>query len=163
MTATDVRRRYGDLKATGLASWVRSASDERLAAVMRSPLRRLLLGAIVRTIAQRAQPGAGVTATVDFQIGGGRDGASDRYRVTLAGGRGRVSRRGAGPPALSLELEPVAFLRLAGGTAGIVRLWLTGRLRLRGDLALALTLPAALRLPAVQAPARRRRVGSRRP
>ncbi len=162
MNVTDARRRYGDVKAQWLTIWVRSASDDRLAAVMRSPLRRLLVGAIVRTIAQRAQPGAGVNATVEFRVRGRRGGGSDRYRVTLAGGRGRASRRGHRPPALTLELEPVAFLRLTGGTAGILRLLIAGTLRLRGDLALALVLPAALRLPTVQPPSPRRRVGSRR-
>jgi len=107
----------------------------------------VLLWQIVRTIAQRAQPDARVEAVVEFRITGRRDGAIDRYQITLSNGRARAS-RGTGPaPALTLELEPVAFLRLVGGTASPQRLLIAGKLKLRGDLILALALPTALRIP----------------
>jgi hypothetical protein len=48
---------------------------------------------------------------------------------------------------LTLELEPVAFLGLVGGTARAERLLIVGKLKLRGDLLLALALPTALRIP----------------
>lgn len=114
---------------------------------MGSRVRGVLLWQIFRTIGQRAQPGSRLDAVVEFRITGRRDGGIDRYRVTLSDGRGRSSRRGKRSPALTLELEPVAFLRLVGGTASPQRLLIAGKLKLRGDLILALVLPAALRLP----------------
>jgi putative sterol carrier protein len=84
---------------------------------------------------------------VEFRITGRRDGRINRYQITLNNGRGRAS-RGAGPaPTLTLELEPVAFLRLVGGTASPQRLLIAGKLKLHGDLILALALPTALRIP----------------
>ncbi len=68
-------------------------------------------------------------------------------QLTLTDGRCRRSRRGARRPTLTLELEPVAFLRLVGGAASASRLLIAGKLKLRGDLMVALALPAALRLP----------------
>jgi len=107
----------------------------------------VLVWQIFRTIAQRAQPDARVEAVVEFRITGRRDGAINRYQITLVNGRARAS-RGTGPaPALTLELEPVAFLRLVGGTASPQRLLIAGKLKLRGDLILALALPTALRIP----------------
>jgi SCP-2 sterol transfer family len=47
----------------------------------------------------------------------------------------------------ALELEAVAFLRLVGGTASAERLLIAGKLKVRGDLLLALALPTALRVP----------------
>lgn len=41
----------------------------------------------------------------------------------------------------------MAFLSLVGGTASPQRLLIGGKLKLRGDLLLALALPSALRLP----------------
>jgi hypothetical protein len=102
---------------------------------------------IFRTIRQRAQPDRRLNAIVEFRITGRRDGGIDRYRLTLAEGRCRRSRRRGRRPALTLELEPVAFLRLVGGTASPQRLLIAGKLKLRGDLMLALALPAALRIP----------------
>jgi hypothetical protein len=142
------RRWLADRKAEALAWWVSRASDERLESVMRSPLRGVLLWQIFRTMRQRAQPNKRVNAVVEFRITGRRDGAIDCYQFTLADGRGVTSKRGGRRPALTLELESVAFLRLAGGTASPPRLLLAGKLKLHGDLMLALALPTALRLPA---------------
>jgi hypothetical protein len=138
---------FADLKAEAFAWWVRRAADERLQRVIRSRLRGVLLWLIFRTIRQRAQPDPRVNAVVEFGITGGRDGAIDCYRLALTGGRGRRSGRSGQEPALTLELEPVGFLRLAGGTASPQRLLMTRKLKLRGDLILALALPTALRLP----------------
>jgi hypothetical protein len=142
-------RKYGcaDLKAEALACWVRRTSDQRLQSVIRSRVRGVLLWLIFRTIRQRAQPDTRVNAVVEFRITGRRDGGVDRYRLALAGGRAAKSRLPGQEPALTLELEPVAFLRLAGGTASPQRLLIARTLKLHGDLMLALAMPTALRLP----------------
>lgn len=114
---------------------------------MRSRFRGALLWQIFRTIRQRAQPDRRLDAVVEFRITGRRDGGVDRYQLTLADGRCRKSRRDEPSPALTLELEPAAFLRLVGGTASAQRLLIAGKLKLRGDLTVAMALPAALRLP----------------
>src|ERR1035438_4795929 len=142
-----VRRWFPDLKAEALAWWVRTASDRRLQSVMRSRLRGVLLWQIFRTIGQRAQPDPRVSAVGEFRITRLRGGGIDRYQLTLIDGRCRRSRPGGHKPALTLELEPVAFLRLVAGTASPERLLIAGKLKLRGDLVLALALPTALRLP----------------
>ena len=125
---------------------------------MRGRIRGVLLWQIVRTIGQRARPDARVDAVVEFRITGRRDGGIDRYQVTLTDGRGSTSRRGKRKPELTLELAPVAFLRLVGGAASPQRLLIAGKLKFRGDLLLALVLPTALRLPRrrPQAPQRKR-------
>ena len=138
------KRWFADLKAEALGWWVRRTSDERLQAVIGSRLGGVLLWLIFRTIRQRAQPDSRVNAVVEFRITGRRDGGVDRYRLALAGGR---ARRSSNRPAVTLELEPVAFLRLAGGTASPQRLLIARKLKLHGDLMLALALPTALRLP----------------
>ncbi len=141
------KRWFADLKAEALAWWVRTASDRRLRSVMRSPVRGVLLWQIFRTIGQRAQPDTRINAVVEFRIAGRRDGGTDRYQLTLSDGRCTTSRRGGHRPAVTLELEPVAFLRLVGGTASALRLLIAGTLKLRGDIMFALTLPTTLRLP----------------
>ena len=124
---------------------------------MRSRLRGVLLWQIFRTIRQRAQPDPRVNAVVEFRIAGRRDGSIDRYQLTLIDGRCKTSRRDGGRAALTLELEPVAFLRLVGGATSAARLLSTRQLTLRGDLRLALALPTALRIPSHHAQARSHR------
>jgi len=141
------RRWFAELKAQALAWWVRTASERTLQAVGRSRLRGVLIWQIFRTIDQRAQPPIRLNAVVEFRITGRRDGGIDTYQLTLVNGRCRTRRRGRRRPALTLELEPVAFLRLVGGTASPQRLLISGKLKPKGDLILALALPTALRLP----------------
>jgi predicted lipid carrier protein YhbT len=140
------QRRFADLKAEALARWVSAASDQRLQWVMYSRVRGVLLWQIFRTISQRAKPDARLDAVVEFRITGRRDGGIDRYQLIFAGGRCRMSRSWR-EPALTLEFEPVAFLRLVGGVHSPQRLLLTRKLKLRGDVMLALALSGALRLP----------------
>ena len=146
MKSVQRRRRtrwLADLKAQALAWWVTRSSERRLRSVMRGRLRGVVLWQIFRTIRQRAQPDTRVDAVVEFRITGRRDGGIDRYQLALIDGRGRRPRRDARRPALTLELEPVAFLRLVGGTASAERLLIAGKLKLRGDLLLALALPSS--------------------
>jgi hypothetical protein len=141
------RHWFADLKAEALAWWVGAASERALRSVMGGRLRRVLLWQIFRTIGQRAQPDGHADSVVEFRITGRRDGDVDRYRLTFHDARCRPSRGGEGRPALTLELEGVAFLRLAGGTTSAERLLMTRKLKLRGDLLLARALPATLRPP----------------
>jgi hypothetical protein len=146
------RRWFADLKAEALAWWVRRTSDQRLRSLTGSRLRGVLLRQIFRTIGRRAQPNPRLNAVVEFRISGRRDGGFDRYQLALADGRCTTSRHGGHRPALTLELEPVAFLRLVGGTVSAQRLLIAGKLKLCGDLMVALALPAALRLPGRRRP-----------
>jgi hypothetical protein len=152
MVMKTVKRRprkhwFADLKAEALTCWVKRTSDQRLLSVIRSPVRGVLLWLIFRTIRQRAQPDTRVNAVIKFRITGRRDGGVDCYRLALTGGRASKSGLAGQEPALTLELEPVALLQLAGGTASPQRLLIARKLKLHGDLMLALALPTALRLP----------------
>jgi hypothetical protein len=114
---------------------------------MRSRFRGVLLWQIFRTIRQRAQPDERLQAVVEFRITGRLDLGADKYQLELAHGRCRRSRHESPKPALTLELDGIAFLHLVGDTVSPQRLLITGKLKPHGDLLLALALPTALRLP----------------
>jgi hypothetical protein len=111
------------------ARWVRRASDERLGSVMRSPLRGILLWQAFRTICQRfdRSRAARVDAVVEFRIRGRRPGRPDRFQVAVAGGSCTIRRRREPPPTVTLDIEPVPFLRLVAGAVGAPSLLLAGR------------------------------------
>ncbi len=116
---------------------------------MRSPLRPVLVSQIFRTMHRRFDPerAAGIDAVVEFRVRGERGERVDRRQVVIADGRCTMSARSARTPTLTLELGPVAFLELVSGTAGAWRLVIARRLTVRGDLVLALRLPAVLGVP----------------
>jgi hypothetical protein len=131
------------------ARWVRRGSDERLGSVMRSPLRGILLWQIFRTIRQRfdRDRAARVEAVVEFRIGGRRSRLVARYQVAVAGGSCTTTRRGNRTPTVTLNIEPVPFLRLVAGAASAPSLLLSGKLSVSGDLLLAARLPRLLNIP----------------
>jgi hypothetical protein len=139
-----------DWKAEVFARWVRGASDERLASVMRSPLRRILLWRVFRTMCQRVDRARAprADAVVEFRIRG----RCGRYQVVLATGGWTARRRGLRTPTVTLDLEPVSFLRLVAGPAGAPTLLLGGKLRVTGNLLLAARLPRLLNIPTAPAP-----------
>ena len=143
------RRPLADRKAQWLARWVAQTSDERLARTMSGPLRRVLIWQIFRTMRQRFDPdrAAGVDAVVEFRVRGGRRGRMDCRQVVIVNRRCAIPLRPTHTPTLTLELEPVAFLQLVGGTVGAWRLVLAGTLQVRGDLVLAMRLPRVLDIP----------------
>jgi len=143
------RHRLADRKAELLARWVKAATDERLEAVMRGLHRRVLLWQIFRTMRQRVDPdrGWGGDAVVEFRIRRHRADGVDRYQLVIAEGRCTTTRSAKRTPTLTLEMQPVVFLRLVGGAASAPALILTRKLRVSGDLLLAARLPTLLKIP----------------
>jgi putative sterol carrier protein len=69
------------------------------------------------------------------------------YHVAVAGGGCTIRRRGERPPTVTLDIEPVPFLRLVAGAVGAPSLLLSGKMRVTGDLLLAARLPRLLNVP----------------
>jgi hypothetical protein len=132
-----------------LARWVAGAADERLEAVMRGPLRVVLLWQIFATMRQRFDPGRAprLHAVVEFRIRRPGRETVDRYQVTVTDERCTITIRGNQPAAVALEMGSAAFLRLVGGAAAAPGLLLKGKLKVRGDLFLATRLPRLLNIP----------------
>ena len=116
---------------------------------MRGLHRRVLLWQIFRTMRQRVDPdrGWGGDAVVEFRIRRHRADGVDRYQLAVADGRCTTTRSAKRTPTLTLEMQPVVFLRLVGGAASAPALILTRRLRISGDLVLAARLPTLLKTP----------------
>jgi len=128
---------------------VGEASDERLARLMRGPLRRPVLKRVFRAMEERydRERADGVEAMVDFEIGGRRDGGHDHYRLMLEDGSCRVTDWRGDVPDLTISTGAPAFLRLVTGNARADRLLVTGQLGVGGDVVLAQRLPKLFRRP----------------
>jgi alkyl sulfatase BDS1-like metallo-beta-lactamase superfamily hydrolase len=153
------RRRIADAPeqvADGLARVIRESPPSRLERLMRSPARRAILDGIFWQMPQRLSRhgSAGIRTVIEWRITG-RPGAAETYQLTIADGRGRT-RRGAGEasPQLTITIDGVEFLRLATGSLDPIQAYLSGKLKLAGDIMLAARLQTVFRVPAA---------GTRRP
>ena len=144
--------KLGDLVANAFARMVAQGSETRLRWLVSGWRRRLVLGGIFRQMPRRLdrQRAKDLEAVIDWRIRGARDGGVDRYQLVIDQGKGRVSRRPGRPPRSTIELDPLDFLRLAAGVAQGPELFMSGKLKVDGDLMFVASLPSLFRMPAAR-------------
>ena len=115
---------------------------------MRGPIRDLILDEVFRRFPEYFKAGrAGTEAAIGFKITGRPDGGADRYRVLISGGEVRAGRDLEVEPRATIVIDGVAFLKLVTGNANPVVSFVTGKLKVRGDLAFAAQIPGLFRIP----------------
>src|SRR4051812_3299578 len=122
------------------ASLVRGAGDEDLAAGLAAN-RELILAGVFEAMPASflAEHAAGLEAVAEWRVDG------ERWQVRMAGHGCTVERDGAATPDVVYEIGGVDFLRLVSGQVDGPQLFVTGRLRVEGDLMLAARMPALFR------------------
>jgi hypothetical protein len=125
------------------AALVRGASDEELAAGMRANRDMVLDGVFAAMPASFVAASApGVNAVAEWRIAGEGDQPPARWQVRIADGACTTQRDGDATPDVVYEVGAVDFVRLVCGQLDGPQLFVTGRLRLEGDLLLAARMPA---------------------
>jgi putative sterol carrier protein len=134
------------------AKLIATSSDEQIAEVINGPARKQVLDQIFGRMAEHVEPekARGTDAVVHFKIldrpedqGGGYD----HYEVVFEGGKCTASDSPDREPNVTLKLRPVDFLKLAANQASGPTLFMTGRLKLEGDVLLASRLTSFFRIP----------------
>jgi putative sterol carrier protein len=136
------------LSASVFASMVREASDEQLAAGLAAN-REPLLQEIFRRMPEQFDPerAAGVDAVVEWRIRNPDTGGHDAWHLTMRAGSCQVAAGPAEWPTVIYEIDPIDFVRLITGNASGPKLFLFGRLKIRGNLLLAARMPGFFRIP----------------
>jgi SCP-2 sterol transfer family len=134
------------------AELIGTASDEQLSELIHGPLRKRVLDEIFSRMADHVEPAqiAGLDAVVHFKIldrpedqGGGYD----HYEVVFADGACRASDSPEREPKVTIKVGGENFLKLAAGNASGPVLFMTGKLKLEGDVMLASRLTSFFRIP----------------
>jgi putative sterol carrier protein len=86
-------------------------------------------------------------AVLHWEIGGRPDGEVDRWQVVIRDGHARAGRKLDEEPTVKLMLDGDQFLRLVTGLATAPELFLSGKLRVEGDLMMAAGLAGLFRIP----------------
>lgn len=137
------------------ANMVRTASDEQLEAAL-AAARETILDEVFRRMQEHfdAEKAAGVDIVVQWKLSGRPSGGDhDLYQLTICGGACVTQRGSADAPLVTLELSAPSFLRLATGNIHGAALYLSGGLKIEGDVAQALTVQTYFRIPEPTMPA----------
>ena len=131
------------------AAMVKSASKDQLEAAMTGDQRGKILDAIFSRFPQqfRADRAGGTNAVIHWNIAGRPDGGTDTYEVNIADGTCTVSPTPQADPKLTVTVGGVDFLNLISGNGNPMMMFMTGKLKAKGDLGLAANLANLFDLP----------------
>jgi putative sterol carrier protein len=131
------------------AQLVKSTPDAQLAQIMQTDLRGKILGEVFDRMPSlfRADRAGNTNAVIHWNITDRPDGGTDTYEVVISDGKCTVSESAAREPKLSLTLAPVDFLKVVSSNANPVMMFMTGKLKAKGDLGLAANIANLFDLP----------------
>jgi putative sterol carrier protein len=131
------------------AEMVKSSSKDQLEALMAGDQRAKILDEIfTRFPAQFRSDKAGSTnAVIHWHIGGRPDGGTDTYELVIADGTCKLSPTPEADPKLAFTIGGAEFLQLVSGAANPMMMFMTGKLKAKGDLGLAANIANLFDLP----------------
>ena len=146
--SSEVPSDLSKLSAEDFAGLVSGASDEQLAEIMEGPQRETALREIFARMAEHFDPSkAKGDSVVHFNITGREDGGSDDFEAIVRDGKCEVSETPSEEARVTLKLGAVPFLRLISGQASGPELFMSGKLKIEGDLMFAPQIATMFRIP----------------
>jgi putative sterol carrier protein len=136
--------------ATQLAAMVGQVPEEQLAEGMANPEgRALVLDEIFNRMAEHVEPSQieGVDAVVHFKITDAPGGGDDVYEVVIKDGGVSINKDGNAKPRVTITVGPVPFLKLVTGHQSGPVMFMTGKLKLAGDVMFASRITSFFRIP----------------
>jgi putative sterol carrier protein len=139
-----------DFVAKRFARTVAKSSDERLGRLVSGWRRRLVLRGIFSQMPRRLnrEQAKNAEAVVDWKIKDAKTDSVDHYQLTIKDGKARVTKHPTDTPRATLEMDTVDFVRLAAGVKQGPELFMSGRLKIEGDLMWTASLASLFRVPA---------------
>ena len=141
----------GEADASQLAAMVGQVPDEQLAEAMSDPEgRKLVLDEIFKRMGEHVEPSQveGVDAVIHFKITDAPGGGEDTYEVVIRDGKVEVSDEpSTEQPKVTISAAPVPFLKLVTGHQSGPVMFMTGKLKIQGDLMFASRLTSFFRIP----------------
>ena len=131
------------------AKLVKSTPTDQLKAALQGEHRQAILDEIFGRMPGLFRPDrAGSTnAVIHWSVGDRPDGGADTYELVIANGTCTLSPKPENDPKLALNVGAVDFLKVVTGNGNPVMLFMTGKLKAKGDLGLAANIANLFDIP----------------
>jgi putative sterol carrier protein len=131
------------------AQLVKSTPDAQLADLMNSDARGKILDSIFARFPElfRADRAGSTNAVIHWNITGRPDGGQDTYELVIANGTCVLSPAAEQEPKLAITVGPVDFLKVVSGNGNPMMMFMTGKLKAKGDLGLAANIAQLFDIP----------------
>jgi putative sterol carrier protein len=128
------------------ARTIGSTPDDQLRQAMESPMRDQIIGEIFKRMEQHYRGGA-QSAVIHWRITGRPGGREDHWEVVIDNGSCSTTSEPASEPRVTLKLDGVNFLKLVSGNAGGPMMFMTGKLKIEGDLMFSTQIQSMFAIP----------------
>jgi putative sterol carrier protein len=132
------------------ARMIASASDEQIREGLSGPMRERALSEIFRRMEEHfeAQKAGDVEAVIHWRVGGRPEGGYDEFEAVIRDRRCTVKEGTSEEPRVAFQVDdPVDFLRPVTGNANGPMLFMSGKLKLEGDMMFAPRVQSFFRIP----------------
>ena len=131
------------------AQLVKRTPDAQLVDDLAGPNRTKILDAIFGKFPElfRSERAGSTNTVIHWTITGGADGGSDTYELVIADAKCTLSPQPQHEPKLAVTVAPVDFLKLVSGNGNPVMMFMTGKLKAKGDLGLAANIQNLFNIP----------------
>jgi putative sterol carrier protein len=130
------------------AQLVKATPDSQLAEVMSGEARTKILDEVFHRMPTlfRAEKAGSTSAVIHWIITGGA-GGSDTYETVIENGTCTVTNQAAREPKLAMTMDPVVFLKVVSGDGNPMMMFMTGKIKAKGDLGLAANVAKLFDIP----------------
>jgi putative sterol carrier protein len=138
------------IDANELAKNMAQATDEQLTELMSGPMRDQILREIFRRMAEhfRADAAGDTEAVIHWRIGGAPDGGTSDYETVIRNGACDVHEGFESEDArVTFKIGGADFLRLVTGNAAGPMLFMSGKLKIEGDMMFAASAASLFTIP----------------
>ncbi|HEY0001895.1 MAG TPA: SCP2 sterol-binding domain-containing protein [Actinoplanes sp.] len=131
------------------AQLVKTTPDAQIAEVMAGESRTKILDEVFNRMPSlfRPEKAGTTTAVIHWIITGGADGASDTYETVIEDGACTVTNQPVREPKLAMTMDPVTFLKVVTGDGNPMMMFMTGKIKAKGDLGLAANVAKLFDIP----------------
>jgi putative sterol carrier protein len=149
MSDLDALGDFTNVDPKQFAQLVKNAPDSQLADLMNGPQRKTILDAIFSRFPElfRADRAGSTNAIIHWNITGAPDGGTDSYELVIANGACTLSPSPDQDPKLAITVGPVDFLKVVSGVGNPMMMFMTGKLKAKGDLGLAANIANLFDIP----------------
>jgi putative sterol carrier protein len=149
MSELDALGDFTNIDPKQFAGLVKNAPDSQLAELMSGPQRKVILDTIFSRFPElfRADRAGSTNAIIHWSITGAPDGGADTYELVIADGACTLSPSAEQDPKLAITVGPVDFLKVVSGVGNPMMMFMTGKLKAKGDLGLAANIANLFDIP----------------
>ncbi|MGC9667087.1 SCP2 sterol-binding domain-containing protein [Planosporangium sp. 12N6] len=140
---------FATVEPKQFAQIVKSTKDSEISELLQGEHRKAILDAIFEKFPSLFRPDrAGNTnAVIHWNVGGAPDGGVDTYELVIADGACTLSPSPAHDPKLAITVGPVDFIKVVSGNGNPMMMFMTGKLKAKGDLGLAANIANLFDIP----------------